>query len=397
MTARAYDALVKLAAHPVAWPLARVAGRAGGMVRVPGLGVVVNDAELAHEVLLRGDDFTKNGPGSISATITEMIGPSALANMDGDAHHRLRARLTDLFAPASARTLLQACDAPLTRLRADLREGRVVDLARWMRVMSGRLTLDMLGVPLPAGEEDAAALDVVELGVRIVAGLDFRRPSARKRRQVLEDCERLARYARRGYESDTAPRASLIHRLKELGLSFEEARGVISLIFLAGTLTTAASLPRIVALLVDSGQLAALRENRDAIPRAIAEGLRYIAPVPATVRIAARDLTLQGRGIRAGTRMVILTCNTARDARLFPDPDRFDPARVHDARARHLWYGAGPHFCLGFAIAQRELQLVLETLLAEPGELRIVRRRVGVRRLIAAYERLEIRLERRGA
>jgi cytochrome P450 len=394
MTARLHDALVNLAAHPVAWPLARAARRwgRGGVIRVPGIGVLVSDAAVAHEILVRGDDFTKNGRGSISATMTEMIGPSALANMDGEAHRLLRAKLTDLFAPASARTLLQAADAPLAQLRADLRGGQVVDLARWMRVLSGRITLDMLGVTLPAGEEEAAALTLVALGERIVAGFDLRRVSERRLRRMRADCDRLADYVRAGYDSAAAPPTSLIRRLRALGLSFDEARGVLSLIFLAGTLSTAASLPRIVALLADSGQLAGLRGRPDAISRALAEGLRYIAPVPATVRIAARDTHVLGHDVTAGARLVILTCNLTRDPALFPHPDRFDASRTHDPRTRNLWYGAGPHFCLGFAVAQREMFLALEALVAEPGELRIVRRRVGVRRLLAGYSTLQVRL-----
>jgi cytochrome P450 len=394
MTARLHDALVNLAAHPVAWPLARAARRwgRGGVIRVPGVGVLVSDAAVAHEILVRSDDFTKNGHGSISATMTELIGPSALANMDGEAHRLLRAKLTDLFAPASARTLLQAIDVPLTRLRADLRDGQVVDLARWMRVLSGRITLDMLGVTLPAGEEDAAALTLVALGERIVAGFDLRRVSERRHRRMRADCDRLAEYVRAGYDSTDAPPTSLIRRLRELGLSFDEARGVLSLIFLAGTLSTAASLPRIVALLVDSGQLAGLRGRPEAASRALAEGLRYIAPIPATVRIAARTTSVLGHDVAGGARLVILTCNLTRDAALFPRPDDFDASRVHDPRARNLWYGAGPHFCLGFAVAQREMLLALEALVNEPGQLRIVRRRIGLRRLLAGYSSLEVQL-----
>jgi cytochrome P450 len=394
MRARLHDTLVNLAAHPLAWPLARAARRWArrGVIRVPGVGVLVSDAAVAHEILVRSDDFTKNGQGSISATMTELIGPSALANMDGEGHRLLRAKLTDLFAPASARMLLQAADAPVAQLRSDLRDGYVVDLVRWMRVLSGRITLDMLGVTLPAGEEDAAALALVALGERIVAGFDLRRASERRHRRMRADCHRLAEYVRVGYEAADAPATSLIRRLREQDLSFDEARGVLSLIFLAGTLSTGVSLPRIVALLVDSGQLAGLRGHPEAVSRALAEGLRYVAPVPATVRIAARDTSVLGHDVAAGARLVILTCNLTRDTNLFPRPDHFDASRVHDPRARNLWYGAGPHFCLGFAVAQREMLLALEALLAEPGELRIVRRRIGTRRLLAGYSTLEVRL-----
>lgn len=185
---------------------------------------------------------------------------------------------------------------------------------------------------------------------------------------------------------------SLVRRLRSLGVSFEETRGVISIVFVAGTLTTALALPRIVALLIDSGQIGRLREGRDIIARALDEGLRYVTPTPATVRIADRDVMLRGRRVRAGTRMVILTANLTRDPQIFPDPFRFDVDRVLDPRGRHLWYGAGPHFCFGFALAQRELHRVLETLALLPGRLVIVRRRPAFGALLPRYDRLAIRL-----
>jgi cytochrome P450 len=222
----------------------------------------------------------------------------------------------------------------------------------------------------------------------------LRRPSARAVAAARISCDRLADYARSAYDAPDTPSASFVRRLRDLGLSFEEAKGVVSLIFLAGTLTTASALPRIVALLVDGGHIDAIRARPQALAGAISEGLRYTAPVPATVRIAARDVELRGHRIASGTRLVILTCNLARDPSLFPAPDRFDPMRTHDPRARNLWFGAGPHFCLGFAVAQLQLLRVLETLLAQPGTLRIVRRRAARGVMVAAYARLDVRLER---
>ena len=393
MNAAFHDMLLNLSAHPVGWPLARLARRVGGVVRVPGLGIVVNDAELAHEVLVRDDEFTKNGPGSLSRTMTELLGPFALGNMDGEPHRRLRARLADVVSAGQARELLAAAEPMLVRLRRELVAGATVDLVAFMRTMSGRITFDMLGVVLPAGGEDATCLELVALGERIASGFDLRAPSANRLRDARACCDRLTAYIRTGYDAPDAPGSSFVRRLRDAGLSFEEAKGVISLIFLAGTLTTAAALPRIVALLADDGHLPRLRARAESLPGAIAEGLRFTTPVPATVRIAKRAVVLGGHRIAAGTRLVILTCNLARDARLFPDPDRFDPERVHDPRARHLWFGAGPHFCLGFGVAQLQLRRVLETVLADPGRLTIVRRRAARGVIVAAYARLDVRLD----
>lgn len=392
-TAGWHDAIVNLAAHPVGWSLARLARRLPPVFSVPGFGVVVNDAEFAHQVLVRDDLFIKNGEGSLSSIMTELLGPFALGNMDGEAHACLRGRLADVVAPSQASELLRACDAPLEEVYAALKRGETVDLVQSMRWMSGRITFDMLGVTPQGRDERAACIELVALGERIASGFDFRRPSATRLSRVRADCERLAGYARVGYESDDAPPRSFVRRLRDLGLTFEEARGVLSLIFLAGTLTTAAALPRILALLIDSRQFDALRTAPEAIPLAVSEGLRFTTPVPATMRIAQQDTSVMDRRIKRGTRMVVLTCNLARDPSVFEHPDRFIANRRQPQRSRNLWFGAGAHFCLGFAIAQRQLQMVLQGLASLNGALRIVRRSAARGVIIPAYARLEIALD----
>jgi cytochrome P450 len=389
-----HDAAVNLAAHPVGWPLARLARRLGGVLRVPGLGLVVSDAEFGHEVLMRDADFTKNGPGSLSRHITASLGPFALANMDGEAHQRLRGKLKDVVTPGHSRELLRGCGAPIADLQRRLRAGETVDLVRWMRALSGRITYDMLGLVAPTGREEAAYLDLVALGERISTGLDFRDPKPARLESLAVDCRKLADHARIGYDAPDTPDRSFVRRLRELGLTFDEARGVISLIFIAGTLTTSAAVPRLLALLHDSDALRALRRDRTGVANAIAEGLRFTTPVPATARIAARATSVQRVAIGKDERVVILTCNLARDPNMFADPDRFDPARVHPPRARHLWFGAGAHFCLGFAVAQFEMQMVLDALLDLEGDLRVVRRKAARNVLVPAYARLDVRLER---
>lgn len=393
MSARSGDMRVALAAHPVAWTLARLARHGGPAVRVPGVGLVINDAMVAHEVLQRDAEFVKRAPGAFSEVVTQLFGPFALTNMDGEEHRRLRGMLGDLLSPANAAHLLCGYEGRLAGLRTALERGDTIDLVRFMRIMSGRLTLEMMGVPHPSDDADEAALALIALGERVAAVLRTRRLSEGELRSCDRDIEQLVAFARAGYEADDAPPSSLVQRLRERGLSFEEARGVLLLFFVGGTLTTAAALPRIVALLVDSGQMTQVQADPKRIPQAIAEGLRFVTPLPATVRIASRDAQVGGRRIRAGERVVILTCNTARDSRLFAEPDRFDISRVHDPRTRSLWYGAGPHFCFGYALAQRELHAVLAALAAVPGTLRIVQRRAARKVLLPRLARLMVRLD----
>lgn len=387
---------VNLAAHPVAWPSARVLRQLGPVVRIPGLGVVVNDALLAHEVLTQDRVFLKRGRGSIADLMTQAFGPSALANMDGPAHRELRQRLGPLASAEQAERWLTSARAPFDRAMQALARGEVIDLARTSRELSGRLTLTLMGaVPDLVNEEQEATLDahsrdIHALGERIASSLRLSRLASSRVDTVQADLARLLAYANDAFARSDLPSASLVARLKALGCSAEETRGILSIFFVAGALTLGVALPRIGALLIDSGQLQNIARDASLVPRAVDEGLRYTCPVPATMRIAANAVTVGRVRVRAGERVVLLTANMARDPLLFPDPDRFDTSRSHDPRARYLWYGAGPHFCLGFTLAQRTLQYAVAQLAAVPGSLCIASRRAARGVLLPAWHSLSV-------
>ena len=384
------ERLVNFAAHPVAWPAACAIRHFGAVVRVPRLGVVINDALIAHDVLTRDRDFTKRGPGSIADVMTEAFGSHALANMDGEAHRELRQRLGPLASAAQAEQWLLDARPPFDRAVEALRAGERLDVSRMARLLSGRLTLTLMGSVPAAHAVDAASLEVHSLGERIASSLQLSPFTRRRRDDVRSDLERLLAHAHDAFARDDLPPGSLVARLKSLGCDAEETRGILSIFFVAGALTLGVALPRVVALLIDSGQLAMLRDDPTRVPRAVDEGLRYACPVPATVRISANDTVLNGTKVRRGDRVVILTANLARDAQLFADADRFDIARSPDPRARYLWYGAGPHFCLGFTLAQRVLQHAIGSLAAIPGGLRIVSRRPARGVLLPAWKELQL-------
>ncbi len=393
------EARLNLAAHPLLWPAARLVGRVGAVVRVPGLGVVVNDALIAHDVLSRDDLFRKQGPGGIADVMTQAFGPSALANMDGDPHRALRKRLGPLASAEQADAWLLASRGPLDRAFAALASGRTVDLSRTARALSGRLTLTLMGVAPRSGrftggddgaESDAEALDVHALGERIASALQLSRLPQRRLGAVQADLDRLLAYAQQAFASDTLPPGSLVGRLRSIGCSAEETRGILSIFFIAGALTLGVALPRLIALLVDSRQLALVHRDPSLVGAAVDEGLRYTCPVPLTLRIAASGTTLDGTTVRAGERVFVLTTNLARDPQLFPDPERYDITRSHDARARYLWYGAGPHFCLGFTLAQRALHAAVAHVAVAFPALRIARRRAARGVLLPAWRELQV-------
>ena len=215
--------------------------------------MLISGAELETEVMHRDRDFTKNGKGSISSVITQLVGPFALANMDGDAHRRLRAKLGDILSPARVDSLLDTCRRPLDDMIRDLVAGNTVDLVRVMRTLSGRLAMEMIGVTPDEGHLDQAALDIVALGERIAA--EFRlSPTLGPAGFTDTSATSIASAVMPAMPTrlTVGSRRRSSRKLRALGVSFEEARGVVSIFFVAGTLTTALSLPRIVALLIST-------------------------------------------------------------------------------------------------------------------------------------------------
>ena len=80
-----HETRLYLAAHPFVYPLMRLLARLGPVVRVPGLGVVVNDAATARAVLM-DDRFRKDGPGSPGDLWTPDTRPLRAAQHGGRGH-----------------------------------------------------------------------------------------------------------------------------------------------------------------------------------------------------------------------------------------------------------------------------------------------------------------------
>ena len=168
-------------------------------------------------------------------------------------------------------------------------------------------------------------------------------------------------------------------------MSDTQLRDEVMTLFLAGHETTAIALswacyliaqnPDIEAKLAEELQsvLGGRVPTPEDLPRlrytemVLKETMRLYPAVWGIGRRALEDCELGGYRVPAGSNVFILQWRTQRDARFFPDPDRFEPERWRDDPVRsgkiprfaYFPFGGGPRVCVGASFAMMEATLLL--------------------------------------
>ncbi len=101
--------------------------------------------------------------------------------------------------------------------------------------------------------------------------------------------------------------------------------------------------------------------------RVVHESLRLHPAGLIGARVAAGDLRIGGYTIKRGTLIAWSPYRAGRDPNTWTDPEQFDPDRYlalsdnQRAATDRAWvpFGRGPHMCIGFALAQMELVLMI--------------------------------------
>lgn len=378
--ARRNEERVLRAAHPVAYPFVRAIP--GPVRRVPGLGVVVKDATLLRGVLMDTASFSKTGPGAPSDLWTPVLGPRVLLNMEGEEHLALRRRLGPLFAPAFVERLVADSLGTPTRVLAErLAGGESVDLVAHARRGASAVISRLVGL-------DAEVVDD-ELFARVSAVTGFvslARPrlTARQLRIARGILAELGEHAARAYRGDES---TVPGRMRALGLDEREALGAVGAFVLTGTETIVAFVPRLAAILIDSGWLPRLAADCSLVDAAVAEALRVTTPSPVMLRATVAEAEIGEVRVGPGDRVILATFAANRAL------GEFDPSVNAAAQLKQLWFGAGAHYCLGAPLAMAQIRLTLDALLEAAASRGGVGLRVAARRpargvLIPSYAEL---------
>ena len=113
-----------------------------------------------------------------------------------------------------------------------------------------------------------------------------------------------------------------------------------------------------------------LKADHGLIPKLVHEIIRWQTPLAYMRRIATRDTVLNGQFIRKGDKVVMWYASANRDERTFENPDDFVIDRPNGRH--HLSFGIGVHRCMGSRLAEMQLRILWEELLARFEDIEVV-------------------------
>ncbi|MEV6235655.1 cytochrome P450 [Lentzea sp. NPDC051838] len=285
---------------------------------------------------------------------------------DPPEHTRLRRLVAQDFTPRrvsglSAR-IEHIADGLLAAIAEPLGDGETVDLHHTLaKPLSLQVISELLGVPeADRGWLGEAVIDFVSaLGSLDEASLTITDGHIAR----LEEYFRAAIDERRGTGGDDLISSlTRIHDQDEDRLRDPELIAMILILWIAGFETTAASIDHgALAMFAHPDQWHWLADGSDAARAFADEVLRHTGPAIFTPvpRFLTREVELSGVTLPAGADVRPVFAAANRDPEVFPDPDRFDPARDTSAS---LSFSHGIHHCLGAPLARLEMTVALSRL-----------------------------------
>ncbi|SHE50096.1 Cytochrome P450 [Seinonella peptonophila] len=152
-------------------------------------------------------------------------------------------------------------------------------------------------------------------------------------------------------------------------LSTEDLISFAMILLFAGNETTTNLLGNAIYTLTEHPEMQEhLFENREDIPQAIDEVLRYRSPVQSLFRKAKHDIELGGKRIKQGDYVSGWIGAANHDPSIFEQPGTFDIYRDNQAK---LSFGHGIHYCIGAPLAILEAKIALDIILERATQLQL--------------------------
>lgn len=374
--------------------LARDYGDVVAMRFGPRRAVLVSHPDDIHTVLVQ--DAHKFRKSVIYRELLSRILGNGLLTSDGEFWQRQRKLAQPAFHHKRIQAYGEVMTAHAARMLEDWRPGEVRVLNHdMMRLTLGIVCKTLFNADV-SGDADrvaralTAVLELVDDALESPIFLPEWWPSPRHRqqreaKQILDDVVygfiRQHRAA-----SDTGDLLSMLLAAQgEAGerMSDRQVRDEAVTLVLAGHETTANLLTWTFILLAQhpevetrlhaevdrvlGGHLPTVESLRELTYTALVlkESLRLYPPAPTVGREALADIELGGYQVPKGTIVIVPIHVAHRDARWFPEPEKFDPLRFtkeqEATRPRFAYFpfGGGPRICIGNSFAEMEANLLL--------------------------------------
>jgi cytochrome P450 len=315
------------------------------------------------------------------AAQTEPLLGKTLVQLDGREHALQRGLLTPSFSAGSIRerfsdligdTIDELTAAVASHGKADLVRDLVVHLP--VRIMAG-----LLGLPARDRDRFRAWYTALIQGALNLAANPAVAVAANTARDELDAYLRPLVAIRR-----ESPGTDLISTLATTTVEGDRltdeqiVRFAMLMVFAGGETTEKGLSTTLRNLLAHPDALAAVRQDRSLLPRAIAESLRFTAPTHMVPRQTREEVKVSGGIVPAGAEVMCFLGSANRDERRFANPDRFelhrpeaDPDRAFTGQAAHLAFGGGRHFCLGAVLSRFEIEVALSRIFDALPDLRL--------------------------
>jgi cytochrome P450 len=336
----------------------------------------------------------KNGVTSI--TIAERPTGKGFPNfirMDAPEHSDQRKVVSPAFSPSE-----------MTRLSTDIRiragdlldalpQGEAFD---WVEQVSVELTTQMLAVLFDFPWEDRHKLPFWS----DVAGNieEFNDPAAQVER--LRHLSEMGVYFKRLWDERVSgeDRPDLLTRMIRSdvtgNMSMDEFIGALTLLIIGGNDTTRNTMSAaIYALDKFPDQRVMLEADPSLIDNAVTEIIRWQTPLAHMRRNATRDIEVEGQQIKAGDKVILWYVSANRDESVFPGADQLDITR--DNARRHLSFGYGVHRCVGARLAELQVRILLEEMLARRMRVKVLAEPERVAQsFVNGYEKMMVEVGR---
>ncbi|MGH3678364.1 MAG: cytochrome P450 [Mycobacterium sp.] len=287
-------------------------------------------------------------------TIGLVFGPTILG-MHGKQHHDHRSLVAKAFRQSAlAQWEPEVIDPICDQLVDEFKDDGEADLVKAVTFeFPTRVTASLLGLP----QEDLEmfrrlSLQLISITEDIEAGLNA---SVELGTYFQEQVDQ-----RRSKLTDDVIGDLVAAEIDGEKLTDEAIISFLRLLLPAGLETTYRSSGNLLQLLLTHpDQLKTLQQDRDLIPAAIEEGIRYETPLVLVARNTTRDVEMHGMTIPEGAQVNLCMGSANRDGNRWENPDVFD---IHRPRRAHISFAGGIHSCLGMHLARVETKAMLTSL-----------------------------------